>query len=225
MKKTKQISESIELGILLTLSGGFMDAYSYIQRGKVFANAQTGNILLFGVNLSQGQFDQAVHYLFPILAFAFGIALCDIVRMKTISKLHWRQVSVFIEALILLIVAFVPLRFNLIANTLTSFACGIQVQSFRKIHGTSIATTMCIGNLRGGTQNICQYILKKERSYLKEGLLYYGVIICFVMGAILGNHYIKVIGQYSILICSLLLFISFLVMFIDREKKMKESEE
>lgn len=42
MNKKVQISESIELGILLALSGGFMDAYSYIGRGGVFANAQTG---------------------------------------------------------------------------------------------------------------------------------------------------------------------------------------
>ena len=50
MKQTRQMSETIKLGILLALSGGFMDAYSYIQRDQVFANAQTGNMLLFGVN-------------------------------------------------------------------------------------------------------------------------------------------------------------------------------
>lgn len=37
-------------------TGGMMDAYSYIMRGHVFANAQTGNMLLFGVNLSEGNF-------------------------------------------------------------------------------------------------------------------------------------------------------------------------
>ena len=47
MKQTKQMSESIRLGMLLAISGGFMDAYSYIERGHVFANAQKGNILLF----------------------------------------------------------------------------------------------------------------------------------------------------------------------------------
>ena len=52
MKHSKQMSESVRLGILLALSGGLMDAYSYIVRDRVFANAQTGNMLLFGVNLS-----------------------------------------------------------------------------------------------------------------------------------------------------------------------------
>ena len=56
MKHSFQISESIRLGILLALSGGFMDAYSYLERGQVFANAQTGNMLLMGVNLAEGNF-------------------------------------------------------------------------------------------------------------------------------------------------------------------------
>ena len=54
MKKiAKQMSESIELGIVLAASGGFMDAYSYIMRDHVFANAQTGNMLLLGVSISE----------------------------------------------------------------------------------------------------------------------------------------------------------------------------
>lgn len=52
MRSSKQMSESIRIGAILAVSGGFMDAYSYIQRDQVFANAQTGNILLFGVKLS-----------------------------------------------------------------------------------------------------------------------------------------------------------------------------
>ena len=63
MNKKVQISESIELGILLALSGGFMDAYSYIGRGEVFANAQTGNMLLLGVHLSEGNIPAAIRYL------------------------------------------------------------------------------------------------------------------------------------------------------------------
>ena len=45
MKQNRQMSSSLSVGFLLALAGGFMDAYSYMARGKVFANAQTGNIL------------------------------------------------------------------------------------------------------------------------------------------------------------------------------------
>ena len=165
MNKKVQISESIELGILLALSGGFMDAYSYIGRGEVFANAQTGNMLLLGVHLSEGNIPAAIRYLCPVLAFTFGIALADIVRNSGIgSHLHWRQISVVAEAIILTIVSFLPQSHNLLANSLTSLACGIQVESFRKIHGNGIATTMCIGNLRSGTEYLHVLPDKKKRS-------------------------------------------------------------
>lgn len=216
--RAKQISESLELGIILALSGGMMDAYSYIARGEVFANAQTGNMLLFGVCLSEGRFAQALHYFCPIIAFTAGIMLSDLVRMKFGKRLHWRQIAVLLEAVILLVVSTLSGNFNLLANSLTSLACGIQVEAFRKIHGRGIATTMCIGNLRSATQNMCDYIKGRNRKNLHNGLLYFGIIGCFVLGAVLGNIFIRYLGLYAILVSATLLFISFLIMFIDREK-------
>ncbi len=179
MKNEKQVSESIKLGVLLSLSGGFMDAYSYIERGKVFANAQTGNMLLLGVNIAEGHYSLIIHYLFPILAFVIGIALSEWIHIKQ-KRLHWRQIAVLIEAMILMSVAFIPYHMNLLANSLTSLACGIQVESFRKINGHSVATTMCIGNLRSGTENLCLFFQTGNIQYLKKVVLYFGIIICFV---------------------------------------------
>lgn len=218
MKRALQVSESIELGIILALSGGFMDAYSYLERGRVFANAQTGNMLLLGVSLSEGNFHLVVRYLFPVLAFAIGIALADVVRIKGIIRLHWRQISVLFEALILATVSFMPHNMNLLANSLTSLACGIQVESFRKIHGNGIATTMCIGNLRSATQNLCSYFYTKEKGHLEKGLLYYSIIFCFVIGAVIGNAFIKIFHEKAILCCSVMMFLAFILMFIDRER-------
>ena len=42
-----QRSESFLVGALLAVSGGFLDAYTYLCRGGVFANAQTGNMISF----------------------------------------------------------------------------------------------------------------------------------------------------------------------------------
>ena len=220
MIKAKQISESIELGALLAISGGMMDAYSYIERGEVFANAQTGNMLLFGVNLSVGNFHKAIYYFCPILAFTIGIMLADVVRMKTTRKLHWRQWSVLYEAIILIGVSFVPLSLNLLANSLTSLACGIQVESFRKIHGKGIATTMCIGNLRSATQNMCDFTKSKDRQKLLNGILYFGIIGCFIVGAIISNGFIEILGKRAILVSTILLNLTFLVMFINREESL-----
>ena len=42
-------------------------------RGKVFANAQTGNIVLLSTHLFEGDWGQALRYLVPVLAFLLGI--------------------------------------------------------------------------------------------------------------------------------------------------------
>lgn len=218
MKRAKQTSESIELAILLALSGGLMDAYSYLARDHVFANAQTGNILLFGVHLSQGEYQISLHYLFPVLAFGLGIFIAEYIHLKFETKMHWRQNTILLEILILFIVGCIPFSHNLLANSLTSMACGLQVQSFRKLHGKGFATTMCIGNLRTGTHELCTYICSKDKIHLYNTFLYYFVIITFVFGAILGNFSISHLGQHAIWISVCLLTIACFLMCIDREK-------
>lgn len=222
MKRFGQMSESIELGIVLAFAGGFMDAYSYICRGQVFANAQTGNMLLLGISISKQDWATAVRYLFPVLAFAVGIAIADGVRLyKKEKKLHWRQLTVLCEVLVLTVIAFIPQEYNLLANSITSFACGLQVESFRKIHGNAVATTMCIGNLRSATSSISEYCHTKNRQALLRGILYYAIIVCFIIGAVVGNLFVGRLLEKAILVCAAILLLAFVMMFADREIKEK----
>ncbi len=219
--KQKQMSESIFIVILLALSGGFMDAYSYLYRGHVFANAQTGNILLMGIYIAKGSYINALQYAFPVFAFTVGIAIADFTRLKLKERkgLHWRQLTIFLEAIVLLFVSFLPQSENLLANSMTSFACGIQVETFRKINGYGIATTMCIGNLRTATQSLMEFFHSHKKEEGKKGLLFYGVILFFVLGAILGNFSVEIWQERAIIVCDLFLLFGFLLMFLDLEKK------
>ncbi len=217
MKKVNQMSESLWVASLLTISGGLMDAYSYLMRGHVFANAQTGNILLFGVYAANKQFQQSIHYLFPILAFGFGIALCQSIRMMKPKNVHWRQITVMIEIILLVVVGLLPTSYDLLANCLTSLACGLQVQAFRKLHGMGFATTMCIGNLRTGTQELVTYLYTKNKQLLHSGLTYFYIILCFVLGAILGSKCLDGLQTHTIWICALFLLCAVLIMCIDKD--------
>ena len=80
--KQVQPSESILVGFLLALTGGLLDAYSYLNRGEVFATAETGNIVLLGIHLAQQNWMDALHYLLPVLAFTAGILAAEWVRRK-----------------------------------------------------------------------------------------------------------------------------------------------
>ena len=45
------MSESFLVMGLLSVVGGYLDAYTYLCRGGVFANAQTGNIAALGFHI------------------------------------------------------------------------------------------------------------------------------------------------------------------------------
>ena len=151
-----QTSESITVGLFLALSGGFMDAYSYINRGKVFANAETGNIILMTLKICEGKFLESVNYLIPITSLAIGVAISEIIKQKKekINMIHWRQISLMLEIFAFIVVAFLPQDMNRVANSIISLVSGGQFATFPKIRDVVIATTMCTGNLKSGTQNL-----------------------------------------------------------------------
>ena len=58
--KYKVTEESMRLGAILAIAGGFLEAYSYIVCDGVFANAQTGNIAILGIAISKLDFEKAI---------------------------------------------------------------------------------------------------------------------------------------------------------------------
>ena len=89
-----QMSEAVSTGIFLTLSGGFQDAYTYYCRGNVFANAQTGNIVLMGSHLAAREWNLAVRYLAPVLAFACGVYMAEHVKRLHRQDRRFEETSV-----------------------------------------------------------------------------------------------------------------------------------
>lgn len=226
MVRIKNLSNSFIVYAILALSGGFMDAYSYLGRDKVFANSQTGNLLLLGVNIAERNWNLIPRYGLPVLFFTVGIALAA--SLKYVIKKYPKLCSLFIaliEALIMFGVMFISTEYNLLANSLISFACGMQVEHFRRLENQSIATTMCIGNLRAGTSALCKAFFEKDMKHFKIGMLFYMTILTFIIGAICGNFTLKWLGQYSLCISGVLLLIICIIIIFDITYKRKDKEE
>ena len=191
MKVKGQMSESNIVMTALTLSGGLQDAYSYFVRGKVFANAQTGNLVLLSDKIVNGDFTGTLKYLVPILAFTFGIFVAEQLKgnLQKARLIHWRQIVVLSEIIMLFIVGLLPIskEINPIANALTSFSCAMQVQAFRKVKGHPYASTMCIGNIRSAMETMSAYIRTRDLDLLKKSLQYILVIFIFLLGAGCGG--------------------------------------
>ncbi len=217
--KTKENSLPLIIGLLISLSAGLMDAYSFLCRGGVFANAQTGNIILLGINLSKGEFSKCIYYLVPILAFGLGISLAFLVL--TIKKLNDKTKTFFIlifEAAILFSASFFSQDNNLLANSSISFACGIQLEMFQQIKGVAVATTMCIGNFRLFIHNGLSYAFNKDKVAIHKALLYITVILIFVIGAIIGSFLIDFLNERAILGSSAVLLLAAVFTLINKNQ-------
>ena len=214
-----QMSEAFRTVMFLSASGGLQDAYTYIGRGKVFANAQTGNIVLMSQAAFDGDLARVLHYLVPLLSFALGVAVAEAIhiRYREAKRLHWRQLVLVVG------VGFLPNTLDLAANALVSFACAMQVQAFRKVHGYPFASTMCIGNMRSGMESLVVYFHLQDKKVLHKALHYFGVILLFAIGAGVGAHCVGVFGNKTIWFSCALLLVSLCFMFIqDEEEALKE---
>lgn len=209
-----QMSEAFITSVFLALSGGFQDAYTYFTRDEVFSNAQTGNVVLMSQHFMLGEWQRGLHYLIPLLAFAGGVFFADCVqgKFKYANRLHWRQGILLLEILILFGVGFIPQDYNMLATTLVSFSCAMQVQSFRKVGGYSYASTMCIGNLRSGTESLSVYIREHQKGALRKAMHYYGIILIFAVGAGAGGICSMQIGVHAIWVSCVLLLAGCLLM-------------
>lgn len=187
---------------LLTLSGGLQDTYTYLRRGKVFANAQTGNIVLLGQSLFNGDWAQAGRYLLPVLAFALGVAAAEWLRVRLS---HWQRRVLLWEILLLFLVGFIPHSLDQLANALVSFSCAMQVQAFRMMEGFPFASTMCIGNLRSGMESLCAFLRTGDRQERRKARLYFLVILLFALGAELGSLAVELLDLPAIWLSCVLL--------------------
>lgn len=212
--KEKQKSESFTIAILLALVGGFLDAYTYCCRDKVFANAQTGNFVRLGMALANGEYLLILRYLIPIMAFSFGVLTAMGIRNKNSSKWHWRQIILLVEIVIIILVSLIPIKpmTNIIANISVSFLCAMQAESFKKVLGHPFSSTMCTGNLRSGTENLYHAMISQDRQLLTNTGYYLLVVVSFVIGACVGTTLTNLYLEKAILVTLIPMIFSILNM-------------
>ena len=185
------VFERFEVGLFLSLIGGFLDAYTFVARGGVFANAQTGNIILFALNLCQGNFFSALKYVVPIAFFVVGVIISEFILSRQIkkgAKLANYAALLCIEAAVLVGVAFIPFGndWDMLANATVSFVASVEYSTFRKMENVPFATSFCTGNLRTATQYFYRGCAEKDVEKLFVGFKLAANIVCFAGGVAAG---------------------------------------
>jgi uncharacterized membrane protein YoaK (UPF0700 family) len=94
-----------------------------------------------------------------------------------------------------------------------AFVWGCQAETFLQVRRLDGEVCLDVGSLHSTTQNFCEYSLHGGRHALLEGLTMLGLIVMFVIGAVLATFLVEIWQDRSILVCSGLLLIVFAAMF------------
>lgn len=212
--KEEKLYDNIVIGVCLSLVGGFLDAYSYLLKGRVFANAQTGNVVLLFISAANRELYKSHKYIIPIVTFAFGIFISEFLKNKHYAKNYTRMITVLIfEVLVIAAIGLTGSYFRHdIINSVISFIAALQVANFDKVDGNPIATTMITGNLKSSMINFAKYWTTKDIKYLHSSFKYFLIIASFGIGVSIGFIAIKYYAEKSILLCELFIIIAFVML-------------
>ena len=212
--KEEKLYDNIVIGVCLSLVGGFLDAYSYLLKGRVFANAQTGNVVLLFISAANRELYKSHKYIIPIVTFAFGIFISEFLKNKHYAKNYTRMITVLIfEVLVIAAIGLTGSYFRHdIINSVISFIAALHVANFDKVDGNPIATTMITGNLKSSMINFAKYRTTKDIKYLHSSFKYFLIIASFGIGVSIGFIAIKYYAEKSILLCELFIIIAFVML-------------
>ncbi|PKW12210.1 Uncharacterized membrane protein YoaK, UPF0700 family [Streptomyces sp. 1222.5] len=181
---------SVRLGILLALVGGGLDAYTFISRGGVFANAQTGNVVLMGVAAAQRHWWEALGHLPAVVAFLAGVLVAETLRRPRVAAFLRRPacVAMVLECVVLAVVGLIPASApDALVTVLIAFMASVQMSTFRTLVDTVYNSTMTTGNLRSAMQNAYEAVVGRSADARRRARHFAAVVLAFLAGAFGGG--------------------------------------
>jgi uncharacterized membrane protein YoaK (UPF0700 family) len=164
-----QRSSILMASALATVAGGAMDAWVYLAHGQVFANAQSGNVVLIGVALADGDVARAATHLPSLLAFVAGLLTSRLSgQVLKRSRLNSRNARLGLECVMLVTLGLLAYRLPDRAVTAwVGFIAGVQVTSLSHIGSWSLNTGMMTGDLLAAVSALVKALngCSEERSH------------------------------------------------------------
>ena len=214
------------IACLFAVAGGYLDAYSYLAHGHVFANAQTGNFVLFSVEASQGHWSQAVRHLPPIVASSLGVAVATWLAVH--AERGILRATLFCQAFELAILAALAAVGARLPDAsvvpLISFVAALQITSLNKVGAWPFNSAMMTGNLRDATAALVQWRAGRETAANRSKAITLTVIcVSFVIGALCGGCYTRLNGVHALVPCVVVVAAGFLMTCWERRRATRAS--
>lgn len=227
-KKSYLECEKRRVFCLLIMSGGLLGAFTYSIRGNVFCNAQTGNVVLLGMALGNGNWKQAAYLLIPITAYGMGAVVSEILPnpVKKAGMLRWDTLLIGFEVLVTFLLGLLPEHApHQISQVAINFICSMQYNTFRQAEGVPMATTFCTNHVRQIGIQLVKWIRKGNAEARKRFLIHVEMLLMFLAGAVIGTVLCRYFLGKAVWGASLLLLIVFIDLLhadLTKEKGMLE---
>jgi uncharacterized membrane protein YoaK (UPF0700 family) len=210
--------ESLPTGMLLAGVGGFLDAYTFVGHNGVFANAQTGNIVLLGVNAQAGHWQEALLHIPPVLAFMLGVALAQTLAQPAVRRIVQRPTRwvLIAEIGVLAAVGAMPCwRPSRVVPGAISFVAAAQVSTFRSLPGGEYSSTLTTSNLRALIVNLCEWRTSHDPASWHHATHLAAVLVAFAVGAGVGGLCTRLFHQQAAWIAAAALVIVLVALVIE----------
>ena len=195
---------------------GFWGAYTYLLRGNVFCNAQTGNVVLMGLALGSAEWAKAGYYLVPISAYILGAFVSELMLIEMIAVLG---------------LGFLPETAPVqICQVVINFVASMQYNTFRQAEGVPVATTFATNHIRQigvGLAKELRHRHSADKPPRRKLARHCGMLFFFILGAVTGTVFCHLLVGRAIWLTMIPLGIIFLTLLhADRttEKELVEQK-
>ncbi len=180
---------TLTAALLLAATGGLTDAIVYLNHGHVFANAMTGNVVLFGISVLNDKWPDVFRHLTPIAAYLLGVAAARVLHHSRIRRAA--LLALLLEIAAIAAVGSLPGGIPAIAYVpLVAFVSAFQVATFRRAGSIDYNSTFVTGNLRTVAEGFTDSFIARDpaqRFLARHKARVMGAIcLCFLAGAVAG---------------------------------------
>lgn len=178
---------SLLVASLLSMSGGFLDAFTWLSLG-VFASSQTGNVVFLGIDALSGQWQRALHHLLPLVAFVLGAA----VAVRSQAPLRSLVGEIGCLAAAMLLFHRTP---DEVAIPVISFGVALQSASFRQVGRWKYLSVTVTGNM---LRAIDQLAADSDPDATRGVGTMLALGLTFLLGAAIGGCVTKWVGTWAL---------------------------
>jgi uncharacterized membrane protein YoaK (UPF0700 family) len=184
------VHQTLGLGLPLAGVGGFLDAFTYVGHGHVFANAMSGNVVLTALVLQRGDWGGASRTIGAIAAFMLGVVVANSVRLPQVRRVIRRphSTALLLELIVLGLIGAAPqgVPDGVIVLAVT-FVSAVQTSTFRRLGEWAFTSTMSTGNLRSLADALLDWTLGRSKLDARKILHFGTVCVAFFSGAVIGG--------------------------------------